>query len=86
MSKIGRLRNALLQLIREHTQFCVNIAATNGQCGGFLHTCVNSYPVRIHWQSATVLVIEPADLRNIIHTELDVDVRIFVCGNSGEIA
>ena len=54
--------------------------------GDHANCCVNSYPVRIHWQSATVLVIEPADRRNIMHTELDVDVRIFVCGNSGEIA
>jgi len=45
-----------------------------------------TFAIGDHAQSATVLVIEPADRRNIIHTELDVDVRIFVCGNSGEIA
>jgi len=34
-----------------------------------------TFAIGDHAQSATVLVIEPADRRHIIHTELDVDVR-----------
>jgi hypothetical protein len=46
----------------------------------------NHQPVRIHWQSATVLVIEPNDRRVIIHTEIsDGGERIFICGRAGEV-
>jgi hypothetical protein len=54
--------------------------------GDHANCCVNSYPVRIHWQSATTLIIEPNDRRVIIHTEIDGGATIFLCGNSGEIS
>jgi hypothetical protein len=51
---------------------------------GETHNCrINDEPAKITWRDATTLVIEPDDARVILHTRIDGDLRIFMCGHAG---
>jgi thiamine biosynthesis protein ThiC len=44
---------------------------------------INREPKRITWRNQHTLVIEPDDARQIFHTEVDGDMRCFMCGDAG---
>jgi hypothetical protein len=50
---------------------------------GETHDCrINGEPAKITWRDATTLVIEPGDARVILHTRIDGELRVFMCGDS----
>jgi hypothetical protein len=42
---------------------------------------INFKPARITWKDANTLVIEPGDERAILHTQIDGELRVFMCGD-----
>ena len=43
---------------------------------------INAEPPKITWRNASTLVIEPNDARTILHTQIDGDLRVFMCGDA----
>jgi hypothetical protein len=44
---------------------------------------INDEPARVTWRNQHTLVIEPDDVRQILHTETDGKLRCFMCGDAG---
>ena len=44
---------------------------------------INREPKRITWRNQHTLVIEPDDARQIFHTEVEGELRCFMCGDAG---
>jgi hypothetical protein len=55
----------------------------NFKVGDTQNSRINGDAARVTWRDQHTLVIEPGDARQIFHTEVDGEMRCFMCGDPG---